>query len=345
MNTPIPLPCAPAEVDGFLSRPAPQLEELLQRLPGDFMILGAAGKMGLHVGLMLRRALDAIGDKRRVWAVSRFRAPGAADLFERAGMRTIKCDLTDDSELRQLASVPNVIFMAGAKFGTARQPDVLRKMNVEMPRRVAQHFRDSRLTAFSTGCVYPYYPTDTDGPDEDVACEPVGTYAQSCVGREAAFLEAARAYGTPVSLIRLNYAVEFRYGVPVDLAQQILAGTPIDLTMGHVNLIWQRDAVLHSLLAHGEANPAGFIINITRPEVLSVRELAEQLGALLGCEPRFEGTEAPTAWISNPSKACRLFGKPETGVEQILHYVAAWQQHQLPTLNKPTGFEKRDGNF
>ena len=241
--------------------------------------------------------------------------------------------------------MPNIVFMAGAKFGTSKQPELLQKMNVEMPRMVAGRFRDSRITAFSTGCVYPYYPTDSAGPDESVETDPIGAYAQSCLGREQAFLDAGREFGTPVSLIRLNYAVEFRYGVPVDLAHKIREGKPINLEMGHANLIWQRDAVLHSLLAHGEAEPEGFILNVTRPEICSIRDLANRLGELLGREPQFEGEEAATAWISNPAKAVRLFGEPETSIEQILEYVAAWQLHDFPTLNKPTGFEKRDGNF
>lgn len=345
MNKTHPLPCSPANADHFLSQPSARLEAMLKELPGDFMVLGAAGKMGLHVCLMLRKALDAIGDSRRVIAVSRFSQPAAVEEFESLGIVTAKCDLSEEAQLAGLESVPNIIFMAGAKFGTAKQPELLQKMNIEMPQLVAKRFRDSRITAFSTGCVYPYFPTDSCGPDETVACTPIGAYAQSCLGREQAFLQAGREFGTRVSLIRLNYAVEFRYGVPVDLANKILADEPINIEMGHANLIWQRDAVLHSLLAHGKASAEGFILNVTRPEILKIRDLATRLGELLGREPRFEGTEAPTAWISNPSKAIQLFGEPETSVEQILQYVAAWQQHSLPTLNKPTGFEKRDGNF
>lgn len=339
------LPCLPAEVDGFLSEPSPQLGELLAGIRGDFMILGAAGKMGLHVCLMLRKALDGLGDKRRVIAVSRFRQSSAAEDFERHGISIAKCDLADATQLNALEPAPNIIFMAGAKFGTSEQPELLQKMNVEMPAMVAEHFRESRITAFSTGCVYPYYPVDSTGPDETVDCDPVGAYAQSCLRREEAFLRAGREFGTPVSIIRLNYAVEFRYGVPVDLAHKILADEPIPLQMGHANLIWQRDAVLHTLLAHGEAKPEGFRLNVTRPEICSVRKLALRLGELLGRAPQFEGEEASTAWISNPAKAVRLFGEPETGIEQMLQYVAAWQIHELPTLRKPTGFEKRDGNF
>jgi nucleoside-diphosphate-sugar epimerase len=280
-----------------------------------------------------------------VIAVSRFSVPSTAEYFERMGIITAKCDLADTAQLNALETVPNVVFMAGAKFGTSKQPELLEKMNIEMPTSVAKKFRNSRITAFSTGCVYPYFPTDATGPDESVECNPMGAYARSCLGREQAFLDAGRDFDTAISLIRLNYAVEFRYGVPVDLAAKILAGEPIDLKMGHVNLIWQRDAILHSLLAHGEAKPEGFIINVTRPEICSIRHLATQLGELLGCEPRFEGEEAPTAWISNPAKAIRLFGEPETSIEKILEYVAIWRLQGHPTLNKPTGFEKRDGNF
>jgi nucleoside-diphosphate-sugar epimerase len=309
------------------------------------MVLGAAGKMGLHICLMLRKALDAVGDTRKVIAVSRFSQPAVANEFESRGMVVAKCDLADAAQLQTLKTVPNVIFMAGAKFGTSKQPELLKKMNVDMPEMVAMKFRESRITAFSTGCVYPFFPVDSAGPDETVACQPLGAYAVSCLGRERAFLNAGRDFGTSISLIRLNYAVTFRYGVPVDLARKILSGERINLEMGHANLIWQRDAVLHSLLAHGKADPKGFILNVTRAEIHSIRDLANRLGKLLDREPLFEGEEAPTAWISNSAKAVRLFGEPETGIEQILEYVAAWQLQGLSTLQKPTGFEKRDGNF
>ncbi len=345
MIAPPSIPCPPEDADLFLSEPSKALEAMLERTPGDFMVLGAGGKMGLHLCLMLRRALDAIDPQRRVVAVSRFSQADTQAVFEKHGIEVRACDLSDSEQLDQLETPPNVIFMAGAKFGTSDQPSLLHRMNIEMPAQVAKKFQDSRITAFSTGCVYSFFPTDGTGPDEKGTTEPVGEYAQSCLGREKAFLESATQNGTRVSLIRLNYAVEFRYGLPVDLATKILEGTPISLEMGHANIIWQRDAILHSLLAHEHASAEGFILNVTRPEICRIRDLALKLGDLLGKQPIFEGSEAPDAWISDSSKAIRLFGEPETSVESILGYVAAWLGEGLPTLGKPTGFDRRDGNF
>lgn len=339
------LPCSTRDVDLFISRPSPALRDMVRKRPGNFIILGAAGKMGLHLCLMLRLALDEMEDRRRVIAVSRFSSPDSTRNFERHGIEVVRCDLSVAGELDGLETAENVIFMAGVKFGTRNRPDLLHRMNVEMPRQVASKFRKSHITVFSTGCVYSYHHVDGRGPTETDHCQPIGEYAKSCLGREKAFLEATESHGTPVSLIRLNYSVEFRYGVPVDIAKKIIRSEPISLAMGHANIIWQRDAVLYSLLAHGHTAPSAFILNVTRPEVLRIRDIAIRMGELLGRDPVFEGTEEPEAWISDPTKAIKLFGEPETSVDEILRYVAAWQLNDLPTLEKPTGFEKRDGNF
>ena len=309
------------------------------------MVLGAAGKMGLHVCLMLRRALDAMGDRRRVIAVSRFSKASAREEFEKFGIGTVPCDLCQPEQLERLENIDNIIFMAGAKFGTSDQPWLLKQMNEDMPALVAARFSDSQITAFSTGCVYSFQAVDSSGATESAQTNPVGAYAQSCLAREMAFRHVAQTLGTRVTLIRLNYAVEFRYGVPVDLATKILSGEAVDITMGHVNLIWQRDAVAHSLLAHELASTKPFIINVTGSGTHRVSAIALRLGEILRREPMIIGTEAHTAWLSDASLSHRLFGLPETPVEQILEWVAAWQKAELPTFNKPTGFEKRDGNF
>lgn len=339
------LPCVPGEVDIFLSSPPEAVCKALRRLTGEFMVLGAAGKMGLHVCLMLRQALDRMGDTRRVIAVSRFSNPKARDEFEGYGIHTAQCDLCQPDQLEGLEEIENIIFMAGAKFGTADQPWLLKQMNEDMPAMVADRFSRSRITAFSTGCVYSFQPVNSGGSTEASETEPVGAYAQSCLGREMAFRRVASTMGTRVALIRLNYSVEFRYGVPVDLVSKILSDMPIDITMGHANIIWQRDAVAHSILAHELANTSPFIINVTGPETHRVRDLAEELGRRLGRKPKFIGKEAETAWISDASLSHRLFGNPTTSSNDMLRWTALWQTAQLPTLNKPTGFEKRDGNF
>lgn len=344
-TVPCSLPCSPEEVDIFLSEPTPAVVEAVSRIPGDFMILGAGGKMGLHLSMMLKKALNATGSKRRVIAVSRFRTLNDRSQFEEHGIETTACDLCQPSELESLDQVENVIFMAGAKFGTADQTDLLQRMNVEMPEAVAGYFTRSRITAFSTGCVYSFVPVNSSGSREDSPTDPVGAYAQSCLGREQAFRRSTLNFGTQLALIRLNYSVEFRYGVLVDIAQKVLRGEPVDVTMGHVNLIWQRDAVAQTLLAHELASTAPFVINITGPATHRVRNLAARFGEIFGREPIFTGEEAESAWLNDASLSHSLFGLPQTSVNQMIEWIAAWQLEGLKTWGKPTGFEKRDGNF
>ncbi len=339
------LPCLPEEADTFLSEPPERVLAAVQRMRGDFLVLGAGGKMGLHLCRMLRCALDLQGRSEQVVAVSRFRSVNDREQFEKLGVTTKPCDLCEPAELESLDHADNVIFMAGAKFGTADQPGLLKKMNVEMPEIVASHFSRSRITAFSTGCVYSFEPVASSGSREDSETSPVGSYAQSCLGREQAFRRSALQFGTQLALIRLNYSVEFRYGVLVDIAQKVLRGEPLDVTMGHVNLIWQRDAVAQTIQAHELASTAPFIINITGAGVHRVRDLAARFGEIFGRDPVFTGEEAPTAWLNDASRAHRLFGLPETSLDQMIEWIAAWQLQGLKTLGKPTGFEKRDGNF
>ena len=341
----LPCPCAPQEADEFLSEPTAGVVESMARIDGDYLVLGAGGKMGLHVCLMLHKALAAAGRTARVDAVSRFRSVHDVEEFTRAGIRTLACDLTNPSELESLPHAENIIFMAGAKFGTAGQPALLRKMNIEMPEMVATRFSQSRITAFSTGCVYSFAPVDSRGASESSPTEPAGEYAQSCLGREQAFRRSALELGTRLALIRLNYSVEFRYGVLLDIAGKVLRGEPVDVTMGHVNLIWQRDAVAHTLMAHELASTASFILNVTGPGVLKVRDLAGQFGKIFGRNPQFIGQEAETAWLNDASLSHRLFGEPETRIDQMIEWTAAWLQEGRATFHKHTGFEKRDGNF
>lgn len=345
MKTRLQLPCQPDAADLFLSEPPDAVVSAIRRMNGNFLVLGAAGKMGLHVCMMLRRAMDAGGGSATVTAVSRFGKPGTREEFESHGIKTRSCDLSEPAQLASLEEAPNVIFMAGAKFGTAGRPDLLQKMNVEMPGLVAERFSGSTITVYSTGCVYSYQQVSSRGSTELAPTDPPGEYAKSCLGREQAFRKVAAETVTRVGLIRLNYSVEFRYGVLVDLLCKIRAGEAIDLSMGYVNLIWQRDAVAQSILAHELASTAPFIINITGPDVLRVRDLATALGHLAGREPIFTGTEEQTAWLSDATLSHRLFGPPETPLQQMLEWIAAWQEAGLPLLNKPTGFEKRDGNF
>jgi nucleoside-diphosphate-sugar epimerase len=309
------------------------------------IILGAGGKLGLHVSIMASEAFRRLGRTESVTAVSRFSTLRDRDEFERFGIPSLACDLHDEGQLARLPDAATVIFLAGVKFGTDSSPDLLRTINVEMPRKVAERFRASRIVAFSTGCVYPFVTPESGGATEETPPHPLGAYAASCLERERAFIDSSRRNGTPVALIRLNYSVEFRYGVLVDIAEKVRSGQPVDITTGYVNVIWQRDAVAHSLQALDLADSPPVPLNITGPGVLSVREVAERFGAVFGKTPVIRGTEAPTAWLSNAAKSHRIFGLPETSVDQMIAWIAAWLAAGGATWGKSTGFESRSGTF
>ena len=339
------LPCAPSEIDDFISRPTPRVVELLAKTRGPFLILGAGGKIGLHQSVMLRRALDQLGRKDRVLAISRFSTLRDRDAFEQRGVETLPCDLTDVAALNALPDAPTVFFLAGVKFGTATAPGLLHAINVQMPQRVAERFASSRIVAYSSGCVYPFVTPASGGAREDTPTAPIGEYAASCVSREQAFAESAAKRGTPVALIRLNYSVEFRYGVLVDIAQKVLAGRPVDVSTGYVNVIWQTDAVAHSIQALELAGVPAVPVNVTGPGTLSVRDLAHRFGVALGRPVQITGTEAETAWLNNAAYSHRLFGEPQTSLDQMIEWVSAWLLQHGETWGKPTGFENRDGRF
>lgn len=327
------------------SRPDDGVVAALRRHPGNVAVLGAAGKMGFHLARMVQRALDTIGAGHQVLAVSRFSDPQSRAVFASHGIETAGCDLSDIRQLAALPDCPNVFFLGGVKFGTADDPESLRRFNVEMPALVAARFRDSRIVALSTGCVYAYVTPGSGGSIETDATDPPGAYAQSCLGRESAFVRASGNAGTPVCLIRLNYSVDLRYGVPVDIGQRILSGQPVDVTTGYVNFIWQGDATRHIVRALTLADSPAQVLNVTGARTLGVREIAERLATELGASARFSGEEAPTAWLSNAAKAHRLFGAPDIDEDTLLHWVATWLQGGGGTLNKPTHFETRDGNY
>lgn len=332
-------------LDRFLAAPPACALEATRGMTGPVPVLGAGGKMGLHLAMMLRHALDANGMDNPVLAVSRFGDAAARGRFEDEGIETIAADLSDPEALAALPEAEQVYFLAGVKFGTADKPELLHKFNVEMPRLVAERYRKSRIVALSTGCVYPYVPVDSGGATEETPPAPLGAYAESCLGRERSFEAVSREHGTPCVLIRLNYAVEPRYGVLVDIAAKLRAGEPIPLGMGHFNCIWQGDAIGHIIAAIDYAASPARALNVTRPETLRTRDVAEKLGRLLGAEPLFEGQEEPTAWINDASLACARYGLPAMSVEEMIERVAAWQQADGKLLGKPTKFEVRTGNY
>lgn len=317
-----------------------------ENLTGPVGVLGAGGKMGLHVAVMARRALDLVGRPEvPVIAVSRFSSLRGREEFESRGVQTMAADLLEAPALAGLPDFGTVYFLAGMKFGSADKPDELRRFNEEMPMMVAGRYPSSVLVALSTGCVYPFVTPESGGSSEEDGADPRGEYAVSCLGRERAFSEASLGRGTPVTLIRLNYSVEFRYGVLVDIAKKVLEGESVDVTTGYVNLIWQRDAVEHVLRSASIAGSPAEILNVTGSPAVSVRELAERFGNLLGRPARIVGREEPTSWLNNPARAHRLFGSPQASLDQMMEWVAAWIGGGGGTHGKPTKFEVRDGKY
>lgn len=319
--------------------------ETVRDCPGDFLVLGAGGKMGLHLCQMLRRALDSLNDARRVIAVSRFHAESACEPFVRDGIETVSADLSDPAAYADLPLADNLFFMAGVKFGTGSTPELLQRMNIEMPKLVAEHFRNRRIVALSTGCVYSFTTPQSGGSQESDPTDPPGEYAISCLGRERAFVDASLRHGTPTTLVRLNYSVEMRYGVLVDIAAKVLRGEPVDVQMGYVNVIWQGDAIAQIIRCLPLAASPPRVLNITGPDIWAVRELAERFAKRLDRPAIIQGSEAPTAWLSNSNLACRLFGPPKVDLETLIDWTSDWQLHGRPLLGKPTHFENREGKY
>jgi hypothetical protein len=342
----IELPSSDHEIELLLSTPTQGAIEAAASLAGDFMVLGVGGKMGTTTAVMLRRALVAAGRKdATVYGVSRFSRPEARRELETLGVRTISCDLADAAALAALPAVANVLYLAGQKFGTDGAPGLTWIQNTVVPAFVAQRFRDSRIVVFSTGCVYPFVPVTGPGASESEPVAFLGEYASTCVGRERVFSHYSGELGTPILLYRLNYAVELRYGVLVDLALKVVKGEAVDLTMGWLNCIWQGDACARAIQCLTlTANPPR-ILNITGPEKLRIRDLALELGRRLGREPVFTGTEAPAAWLADAAESVRLFGPPTVSVTTMLDLIAAYVSGGGRLLGKPTHFETRDGKF
>jgi nucleoside-diphosphate-sugar epimerase len=330
-----------AALDDLLCRPSQALIDDLARVEGDIMILGVAGKMGPTLAGLAKAALP----DRRIIGVARFSEPGVKDWLEGRGIETINCDLLDEAAIAKLPQASNIVFMAGRKFGAEGDLSLTWAMNSHVPALVAQAFSHSRIVAFSTGCVYPFVPVDGKGADERVAPNPPGEYAQSCVGRERMFEYFSKKYSTPGRLFRLNYAIDMRYGVLHDIATKVAHGTPIDVSLGHVNFIWQGDAAAQALrcLSHCEVPTSP--INVSGHEILRVRDLAAKLGALLGREPVIVGSEQPTAWLTDTSQAVKLFGLPVVDTERLIAWTADWVARSMPSLGKPTKYEVRDGRY
>jgi nucleoside-diphosphate-sugar epimerase len=352
MSTQIQAPVRPAPLiddepalEEALSRPTPGLAEELAALDGDVMVLGVGGKMGPTLARMARRALDEAGSSRQVYGVARFSQPELRDALEAAGVRTITCDLLDREAVQRLPEAANLIFMAGMKFGSTGAEALTWAMNAFVPALVAERFRGSRTVVFSSGNVYPIAPVLHGGCTESGGVGPVGEYAQSALARERIFEHFSRQFGTPVTTFRLNYAIDLRYGILLDVAESVLAGAPIDLTMGSVNVIWQGDASAMALRCLTVAQSPPLVLNVTGPETVSIRYLAHRFGELFGREPVLVGTEAPTALLSNAARAFALFGYPTVPLDLMIERVAHWAIKGGRTLHKPTHYDVRDGKF
>ena len=334
-----------ADVDELMSRPSPALIDFMKGLQGDIAILGIAGKMGLSLGALAVNASRAAGVNRKVYGVSRFSDPAAIAALEQAGVIPVRCDLLDRAAVSALPRVPHVIFMAGRKFGTDGEESLTWAMNTVVPAQVCEHFSKSRIVAFSTGCVYPLVPLAQGGCVEEDRPDPIGEYGQSCLGRERTFEYFSRRNGTPVCLLRLNYALDVRYGVLHDLARTIWDGRPVSRTVGHFNAIWQGDANTQALLALGECATPPAILNLTGPETVSVVAAANTLGRLLGKPVTFTGEPGPTAYLNNASRSHRLFGYPRISLAHVISWTAEWIKQDGRSLGKPTHFEVADGKY
>lgn len=333
------------ELELLLSEPSEPAVRALASLPGDILVLGCGGKMGPTLARMAKRAADAAGVPRRVIAVSRFSSSHLPLRLHSWGIETVSCDLLDPPALAKLPDAPNVVYMAGMKFGSTGQEWLTWAMNSFLPGLVADRFRHSRIAAFSTGNIYGLTPVSLGGSVETDLPNPVGEYAMSCLGRERIFEHFSRAQDTKMSILRLNYATELRYGVLVDIAQRVHAGKPVSLSMGYLNAIWQADASAVALASLFHASSPPFVINIAGPEALSVRRVAEDFSARFGKRVQFDGMEAPDALLSNAQKAFELFGKPLVSYEQMKTWIADWVERGGETLAKPTHFENRAGRF
>jgi nucleoside-diphosphate-sugar epimerase len=328
-------------LEDYLATPSRELVRDLASLDGDLMILGVGGKMGPTLARLARNAMPG----RRVIAVARFSEPGVREMLEKHGIDTISCDLLDRAAVAALPQCANVVFMAGRKFGADANNPLTWAMNAHVPALVAEHFKAARIVAFSTACVYPFVPVISQGSAEDSPLSPPGEYANSCVGRERMFEYFSQLHGTPGRLFRLSYAIDLRYGVLADVATRVWKGEQIDVTMGHVNVIWQGDANAQALRCLAAATVPTSPLNVSGPETTSIRWLAQEFARRFGKPAHITGEEAPTAWLMNTGEAERLFGYPRVSLLRQIGWVADWISREQRLYGKPTKFESRDGKY
>ncbi len=334
-----------AELEDKLSEPTPGVVDAMSRMDGDLLILGVGGKMGPTLAQLAVRAIEASGVQRRVVAVSTYSAKGLRKKLDGLGVETIQADLLEPGALAALPDAANVLYMVGRKFGSTGAESQTWATNVYLPGLVAERFKDARIVEFSSGNVYPFVPVSSGGASETTPPGPVGEYAMTCLGRERMFDYVSQRAGSKIVHLRLNYAIELRYGVLVDIASQVWNDTPIDLTMGHLNCVWQGYANSVAIEAFALASSPPRRLNLTGPELVSVCWAATRLGELMGKKPVFTGTESPTALLSNASDCFRLFGYPHVALDTLVEWTAHWIMQGGELLGKPTHYATRDGRF
>ncbi|MEO8111374.1 MAG: NAD-dependent epimerase/dehydratase family protein [Ginsengibacter sp.] len=325
--------------------PSDNLVHDIVKIDGDIIILGVSGKMGPALAKVAKQAVDAAGLKKRIIGVARFSDPKLQQQLNNEGIETISADLLNDDELQALPEVKNVLYLVGTKFGTSGNESLTWAMNSYLPGRVAQKFKNSRIVVFSTGNVYPLVPVVGGGATESLHPEPIGEYGQSCLGRERIFQFFASKNNNPILIYRLNYANDITYGVLLEIAKSVKENNPIDLTMGTASVIWQGDANEIAIRALNHCSVPPKILNVTGPEIVSFRWLAEQFGQMLGKTPRFVNEEQSTSFLSNAAESFRLFGYPRVTLKQMMEIIIEWLNQGGKTLNKPTHFSERKGKY
>jgi nucleoside-diphosphate-sugar epimerase len=333
------------QLDDVMSMPSSGLIDMMKSLEGDIMILGIGGKMGISLGIEAVRACKAAGVEKNIIGVSRFSDSAVSDKLTAAGLQCISCDLLDRFSVDRLPQVPNIVYMAGRKFGTDGGEAMTWASNTVIPANVVHHFSDSRIVVFSTGNIYPLVAVTSEGALETTSPAPIGEYAQSCLGRERVFMWGSLENETPMLLFRLNYAVDLRYGVLFDIGTKVFNDQGVELDTGYFNCIWQGDANTQALLSLAHCASPPTILNVTGPETVSVRLVAEAFSGIFGKPADLAGTENPTAFLSNSKVATDLFGYPTVSLQRLIEWTAHWIEIGGASLGKPTHFEVRNGNY
>ncbi len=334
------------KLEACLAEPPEKLVAMMKRLDGDIIILGIAGKIGVSMGMQAVAAIRLAGVEKKVYGVARFTNPEDRKKLDAAGVITIPCDLTEREQVQHLPRVKNVIFMAGRKFGTAGSEDLTWAMNILAPAAVAEYFKESRIVAFSTGCIYPLRTAEQGGCTEDVAPDPIGEYSQSCLGRERIFQFYARKYATKLLLFRLNYSIDLRYGVLDDIGRAVWENRPVSNSVGSFNAIWQGDVTAAALLSLELADNPCAILNVTGPETVNVEETARRMGQLMGKEVKFQYENGGAAgYLNNAGKMFRLLGYPRISMDEMIELQVKWIMQGGISIGKPTHFEVNNGKF